>query len=119
MNDYRGEGSMLSFIRMVCFVTLFSRRRWFAKVRHFRKFLREDQAQDLIEYTLILAFVALSSAGLYMGSGQGVQKIWVKANTALAGGGCPSGMVQDGNDDSGAPVCSKQFLADSPTVPAP
>jgi Flp pilus assembly pilin Flp len=104
---------------MVCFVTLFFKEAVSRIVRHFRKFLREDRAQDLIEYTLILAFVALSSAGLYMGSGQGVQKIWVKANATLNGGGCPSGMIQDGNDDSGAPVCSKPFLGDTPTIPAP
>ena len=31
-----------------------------------RTFWHEDQGQDLIEYTLLMAFVALASAALYV-----------------------------------------------------
>jgi Flp pilus assembly pilin Flp len=33
------------------------------------RFLRDECGQDLIEYTLMVAFVALSSAALYVGAG--------------------------------------------------
>jgi Flp pilus assembly pilin Flp len=34
-----------------------------------RNFWNEDQGQDLIEYTLLLGFVALASAALFIGAG--------------------------------------------------
>jgi Flp pilus assembly pilin Flp len=46
-------------------------------------FLRDEQGQDLIEYTLLLAFVALASAALFIGAGASVSGIWGKANTQL------------------------------------
>ena len=49
-----------------------------------RNFLRDEQGQDLIEYTLLLAFVALASAALFIGAGGSVKGIWVAANTSLA-----------------------------------
>jgi Flp pilus assembly pilin Flp len=58
-------------------------------MRKIRKFLHEELAQDLIEYTLLLAFVALASAALFIGAGQSVTGVWTTANTTLAkGGGC-------------------------------
>jgi Flp pilus assembly pilin Flp len=47
-------------------------------------FLRDEQGQDLIEYTLLLAFVALASAALFIGAGGHVSTIWGNANTKLA-----------------------------------
>jgi Flp pilus assembly pilin Flp len=46
-------------------------------------FLRDEQGQDLIEYTLLLAFVALASAALFIGAGGSVCTIWSAANTRL------------------------------------
>jgi len=48
-----------------------------------RNFLRDEQGQDLIEYTLLLAFVALASAALFIGAGTSVNTIWTTANTQL------------------------------------
>jgi len=48
-----------------------------------RNFLRDEQGQDLIEYTLLLAFVALASAALFIGAGASVSGIWGTANTKL------------------------------------
>jgi Flp pilus assembly pilin Flp len=48
-----------------------------------RNFLRDEQGQDLIEYTLLLAFVALASAGLFMTAGGSVSGIWSKAQGKL------------------------------------
>jgi Flp pilus assembly pilin Flp len=46
-------------------------------------FLAEDQGQDLIEYTLLLAFVCLAAAGLFIGAGNSINTIWTNANTVL------------------------------------
>jgi Flp pilus assembly pilin Flp len=48
-----------------------------------KNFLRDDQGQDLIEYTLLLAFVALASAAVFIGAGQGINTIWTDANTIM------------------------------------
>ena len=52
---------------------------------------REDHGQDLIEYTLLMAFVALASAALFIGAGGSVKGIWsstavqlTAANTAAS-----------------------------------
>jgi Flp pilus assembly pilin Flp len=47
-------------------------------------FLRDEQGQDLVEYTLLLAFVALASAALFIGAGKAINGIWTTANTQLA-----------------------------------
>ena len=46
-------------------------------------FLRDERGQDLIEYTLLLAFVALASAALFIGAGGSVQGIWSVTNSQL------------------------------------
>ena len=46
-------------------------------------FLLDDQGQDLIEYTLLLAFVALASAALFLGAGNSIKGIWSTTNSQL------------------------------------
>ena len=48
-----------------------------------RAFWREDAGQDLIEYTLLMAFVALASAALFLGAGKSVKGIWSTTNSQL------------------------------------
>ena len=48
------------------------------------RFLADEQGQDLIEYTLLLAFVALASATLFTRAGGSVKTIWSAAGTSLA-----------------------------------
>ena len=48
-----------------------------------RQFFRDDQGQDLIEYTLLLAFVALASAALFINAGGSIANIWNITNTQL------------------------------------
>ena len=48
-----------------------------------RAFLVDDQGQDLIEYTLLMAFVALASAALFIGAGGSVKGIWSTSNSQL------------------------------------
>jgi Flp pilus assembly pilin Flp len=45
--------------------------------------LKEDSGQDLIEYTLLMAFVALASAALFIGAGGSIKGIWTAVNTQL------------------------------------
>jgi Flp pilus assembly pilin Flp len=47
-------------------------------------FIREEEGQDLIEYTLLLAFVALASAAIFVGAGNSITGIWTSANNALS-----------------------------------
>jgi len=47
-------------------------------------FLTDDGGQDLIEYTLLMAFVALASAALFLGAGGSVSGIWSTSNSQLA-----------------------------------
>lgn len=47
------------------------------------RFVKEEEGQDLVEYTLLLAFVALASAALFIGAGTSVNSIWSSANSRL------------------------------------
>jgi len=49
-----------------------------------KSFFFDEQGQDLIEYTLLLAFVALASAALFLGAGNSVKGIWTATNTQLS-----------------------------------
>jgi len=48
------------------------------------RFLADDQGQDLIEYTLLMAFVALASAALFLGAGGSIAGIWSTSNSQLS-----------------------------------
>jgi Flp pilus assembly pilin Flp len=48
------------------------------------KFLKDEEGQDLIEYTLLMAFICLVGAGFYVGVGQGLNGIWSVVNNRLA-----------------------------------
>ena len=50
----------------------------------FTNFYKDEQGQDLIEYTLLIAFVALASAALFIGAGGSIKTIWTTTNTQLA-----------------------------------
>ena len=48
-----------------------------------RNFWNDEQGQDLIEYTLLMAFVALASAALFLGAGGSIKGIWSVTNSQL------------------------------------
>jgi Flp pilus assembly pilin Flp len=48
-----------------------------------RNFWNDEQGQDLIEYTLLMAFVALASAALFIGAGSSIKGIWSTTNSQL------------------------------------
>ena len=49
-----------------------------------RNLWKDEQGQDLIEYTLLMAFVALASAALFLGAGGSIKGIWSVTNSQLA-----------------------------------
>ena len=49
-----------------------------------KTFWNDQQGQDLIEYTLLMAFVALASAALFLGAGGSIQGIWTTSNSNLS-----------------------------------
>jgi len=49
-----------------------------------RNIWNDEQGQDLIEYTLLMAFVALASAALFLGAGGSIKGIWTVTNTQLS-----------------------------------
>ena len=44
----------------------------------------DEEGQDLIEYTLLLAFVALASAALMTNAGRSVKTIWTAGSNTLS-----------------------------------
>lgn len=48
------------------------------------QFWADDRGQDLIEYTLMLAFVALASAALFSSAGGSIHTIWSHTNSQLS-----------------------------------
>jgi len=47
------------------------------------RFLKDEKGQDLVEYSLLLGFVALASAGLLISAGTSINSIWTAASTRL------------------------------------
>lgn len=52
--------------------------------RLLKNFLVEESGQDLIEYTLLMAFIALASAAIFISAGGSVNSIWQTANGQLS-----------------------------------
>jgi Flp pilus assembly pilin Flp len=45
--------------------------------------LQEEEGQDLVEYSLLLAFIALAAIALLSAAGNSVKSIWTSINTNL------------------------------------
>ena len=48
-----------------------------------KRFAIDESGQDLIEYTLLMAFVALASAAIFISAGGSISAIWGTASTTL------------------------------------
>ena len=57
------------------------------------QFVREEEGQDLVEYTLLLAFVCLASAALFIGAGKSMANIWVDTNLIVDNAGLVANAV--------------------------
>jgi Flp pilus assembly pilin Flp len=55
-------------------------------MRRIGEFVKGEQGQDLVEYTLLLAFVMMASAAMYINAGGSVSGIWTVTNTQLNSG---------------------------------
>jgi Flp pilus assembly pilin Flp len=53
-------------------------------VNFFLNFVQDEQGQDLIEYTLLLAFVVLASAALFINAGGSIKNVWGVSSNTLA-----------------------------------
>lgn len=51
---------------------------------HVKNFARDEQGQDLIEFTLLMAFIALASAALVATLGMSVEGIWNTTSNSLS-----------------------------------
>ncbi len=49
-------------------------------------FLQEEDGQDFIEYALLLAFVALTSAAILVGMSDDAARIWSNCGSTLQAG---------------------------------
>jgi len=47
-------------------------------------FVKDEQGQDLIEYTLLMAFIALALAAIFVSAGTSVNGIWKSASNQLS-----------------------------------
>ena len=83
-----------------------------------RNFWNDEQGQDLIEYTLLMAFVALASAALFLGAGGSIKGIWPTTNSQLAAANASTSAarlpgdapgVTAGSNRSGASVRNCRF----------
>jgi Flp pilus assembly pilin Flp len=50
----------------------------------FLEFFQSEQGQDLVEYSLLLAFVCLAGAAAFIGMGRNTSGIWNIVNNRLA-----------------------------------
>jgi Flp pilus assembly pilin Flp len=49
----------------------------------FMNFVKDEQGQDLIEYTLLMAFIALASAAIFVNAGNSIKGIWSSTSSQL------------------------------------
>jgi Flp pilus assembly pilin Flp len=54
-------------------------------------FLKDEEGQDLIEYTLLMAFIALASAAIFVQAGKSVSSIWIQASNQLSNAAVQAG----------------------------
>jgi Flp pilus assembly pilin Flp len=48
------------------------------------RFWKDDGGQDFLEYTLLMAFVALFSAAFYGSSSTSISRVWSTSNNTLS-----------------------------------
>ena len=49
-----------------------------------RELWRDEEGQDLVEYSLLLAFIALAAVALLSGVGKNISKIWTSISTEVS-----------------------------------
>ena len=59
------------------------------RLRMLRLLRRNDEGQDLLEYALLVALIALVAVGAITTTGEGVSTIFGNISTELSGAGAP------------------------------
>jgi Flp pilus assembly pilin Flp len=54
-------------------------------MKHLMKFLKDEEGQDLVEYALLLTFLALAAIGILPALGSSINKIFSSASSSLQG----------------------------------
>jgi Flp pilus assembly pilin Flp len=54
------------------------------KIEWAGRFISDEHGQDLVEYSLLLAFIALAGAAAFLGMSSSANTIWSAANSRLA-----------------------------------
>ena len=54
-----------------------------SKILFCKRFWQDQLGQDMVEYSLLLAFVCLASAALFIGVGGNVAAIWGYTSTSM------------------------------------
>lgn len=49
-----------------------------------KRLIEEESGQDLVEYTLLVAFIGLAGAAAYIGTGVSMNTLWTVINSRLA-----------------------------------
>jgi Flp pilus assembly pilin Flp len=47
------------------------------------QFVQDEQGQDLVEYSLLLAFVCIASAAMFLNAGSSMLGIWTATNSVM------------------------------------
>ena len=53
-------------------------------MNHILRFLQDESGQDLVEYTLLLGFVALAAAGIIISVSGNISTVWSVTSSDLA-----------------------------------
>jgi pilus assembly protein Flp/PilA len=56
-----------------------------ALVAFMRRFIREDEGQDMVEYALILGLISIIAVAAVTATGLSIQTIWNNVSAAVAG----------------------------------
>jgi Flp pilus assembly pilin Flp len=54
------------------------------EMQRFKVFYSDESGQDMVEYSLLMAFVCLASAALFISVGKSVASIWATTNVSLS-----------------------------------
>jgi len=68
-----------------------------------RVFFRKDTGQDLAEYCMITAFIALIGLAIFVAMSGGMKDLWGTANSTLASGSSASGTASTGGGATSSP----------------
>jgi Flp pilus assembly pilin Flp len=71
------------------------------KFRIISRLFGETHGQDLAEYCLITAFIAVAACAIYFNVAGGVQNIWQSANTTLVSRSSQTGAPSTGSPTTG------------------